>query len=179
MVRLDARTRRAGELTLVEGRLHNGESESVRVTVETPLSPVYPPRADGRPVRGWRPSEGRTTLLLAADQCVGVGFATPAAPEEPALRVVTTDRDPATDGGIVPSPDGVVSALGDPLPPAAVGRSTSATPTAMGSTEKRRGARDHGQSPERTHAEVRRLRRAAEGVATRAAAVERRLERER
>jgi len=182
MVRLDARSRRVGGVTLVEGRLHNDADEPVRATVATPLSPVYPPRSEGRPVSGWRPSEGETTLLLAAGQRVGVGFATPAPPGEPSLRVATTERDPATDDGIVASPGGVVEALGDPLPPAAVERSesTGSDPTAAKSAPSgSRDTRDDTRSAGQVHAEVRRLRRAAESVATRAAVVERRLGGER
>ncbi|PSQ38786.1 hypothetical protein BRD13_05520 [Halobacteriales archaeon SW_5_70_135] len=173
MVRLDARTRRVGGLTLVEGRLRNDEDRPVRATVETPCSPVYPPQSGDRPVQGWRPSEGRTRLLLAADQRVGVGFATPVAPEEPALRLVATERDPATDGGIVATPEGVADALGDPLPPAVVeGHGASGSGPAASNLAERdtRGDRPSGV----TRAEVRRLRRTAESVAARAATVERR-----
>jgi len=178
MVRLEVRTRRVDGLTLVEGRLHNDDRRPVRTTVETSCSPVYPPRSSGRPVRGWQPSEGQTRLLLAAGQRAGVGFAPPVAPDGPALRVVATERDPSTDGGMAATPEGVVDALGDPLPPEAVEefgaseRGATALPGGSGGTDGERPAAV-------TRAEVQRLRRAAEGVVARAVAVERGLGGER
>ncbi len=128
MVRLAVETRRVAGHTLVEGRLRNDAPAAVRVTLSTPLSPVYPPRSRGRPVEGWRPDEGRTTVCLAAGQRAGVGFASPAAPDERALTVVETERAPAGDGGLTPTPGGVVGALGDPLPPPEVTTGPPADP---------------------------------------------------
>jgi len=193
MVRLAVDTRRVAGHTLVEGRLHNDASEAVRVTLATPLSPVYPPRSRGRPVAGWRPAEGRTTVCLAVDQHVGVGFATPATPDERALTVVETERAPATDGGLTATPAAVVDALADPLPPPEVTRSAppadsgemGATPTAAadGLSAPRLDdspPADAGTAPDTPGRDsgpsLRRLRRAATDLARATAAVERRLE---
>lgn len=134
MVRLDVDTRRVAGHTLVEGRLHNDATETVRVTLATPLSPVYPPRSRGRPVEGWHPAAGHTRLCLAAGQRAGVGFATPARPDGQVLTVVETERAPAPDGGLTATPRGVVGALGDPLPPPEV---TTGPPVAAGSSPDR------------------------------------------
>ncbi len=209
MLRLDVDTRRVAGHTLVEGRLHNDAPSAVRVTLATPLSPVYPPRSHGRPVEGWRPDEGRTTVCLAAGQHAGVGFATPAtpaSPDEQALVVVETEPDPTPDGGLTATPAGVLGALGDPLPPPAVTTdrepsvascraSTRATDTpaavanAAEASARETDAADSSDERTNEHGEtarsgdgdpdLRRLRRAATDLARAAAAAEGRLGGER
>lgn len=180
MVRLAVDTRRVAGHTFVEGHLHNDADVTVRVTLATPLSPVYPPRSHGRPVDGWRPEEGHTVIRLAAGQRVGVGFATPAVPDESAMTVVETERDPATDGGLT-TPSAVVDALGDPLPPPEVAADpptgSDASRTTADTTEAGDGAVFGGvtRADADTDADLQRLRRAAADLARAAADAERRL----
>lgn len=108
----DARTTRAGGVTFVAVTVANDGSTPRRVRIESELDgPVWPPRTNGVPEEGW--SEAGFEAVLAPGERRGVGYATPAPPDEPAVSVTATDvpedgdedaRDPVRD-------------LGDPRPP--------------------------------------------------------------
>lgn len=118
---VDWTTARAGDATLVSVVLRVDRPRRVRVTNKLD-GPVWPPRRRGVPAAGWDETgfEGRVEERRA------LGYATPAAPNEPPVDVEWlgpaddapergTDRAgvPAVD----PTADGVVRALGDPRPP--------------------------------------------------------------
>lgn len=109
MVSLDCHTAVAGDATLV--RLHLASEEPTHVRVENCLDgPVWPPRCQGVPEAGWDDDgfagvvEGRLAL----------GYATPADPSDPPVRVV--DERPPDDGESL-SPESLVRQLGDAAPP--------------------------------------------------------------
>ena len=85
-------TRRQG-VTLVSLVLANPHDEPARVRLESQLDgPVWPPRRNGRPEPGWDASgfEG----VVAAGERVGLGYATPAEPVEPAAEIVRVEPAP-------------------------------------------------------------------------------------
>lgn len=131
MVELDVQTERRDCVTFVAATVRNDGRTGRRVTLRTGLDPVWPPRRQGVPAAGW--DEDRIILTVAAGRERGVGFATPAAPNEPVLTVVETAAVDGNAGETAtePTPEHVVRALGDPTPPAdavpVAGRAEAAT----------------------------------------------------
>lgn len=117
MVTVDSRCRRVDDRTLVECRLWNDGDAPVGVRLESRLDgAVHPPRADGVPGAGW---SGETwTGRVDAGARVGVGFATPAAPREPPVRVESIPSEASAGRfGVEPSAAALVRELSDPRPP--------------------------------------------------------------
>ncbi|WP_336326735.1 DUF7857 domain-containing protein [Halovenus sp. HT40] len=109
MATLDWTCETVDGVTLVELVVTAERSERVRI--ESKLSPVWPPRRQGRPEAGWDGErfEGR----VEADDRLVVGFASPAEPVEPPVDLQT--EPPAEDDDI--DPRDVIRALGDGVPP--------------------------------------------------------------
>ena len=109
MATLDWTCETIGGVTLVELVVTAEQAEQVRI--ESNLSPVWPPRRQGHPEAGWdgESFEGR----VEADDCLVVGFASPAEPVEPPVDLQT--EPPADDDDI--DPQAVIRALGDGIPP--------------------------------------------------------------
>ncbi len=112
MATLDWNQTRTDGVTLVELMVTTETEREIRL--DSALSPVWPPRRQGQPVTGW---DGTTfTTVVAADERLVVGYASPAPPDgkpaelETAPPTETADRD-----GI--DPHAVVRALGDARPP--------------------------------------------------------------
>lgn len=117
MVTVDSRCRRVDDRTLVECRLRNDGDVAERVRLESRLDgAVHPPREDGIPAAGW--AAGTWTGRVDAGACVGVGFATPAAPLEPPVRVESSPAEASAGRfGVEPSAAALVRELSDPRPP--------------------------------------------------------------
>ncbi|MDZ5812931.1 hypothetical protein U4E84_16445 [Halorubrum sp. AD140] len=82
--------------SLVRCLVHNDDAVSRRMRIEGRFdAPVLPPRRAGVPEPGWDATG--VTLRLDPDERRGVGFAVPAPPVEPPVRVV--DGGDAGDGG--------------------------------------------------------------------------------
>lgn len=119
MTELQWTVRREGDVTLVEAVLSRdpapmSEDPALRVTVESRLQPVWPPRSDGVPIAGW--SGERFETAVPAGGRVAVGFASPAEPADPPIEIVDRDRGEVSSAeGATPSD--VLRALGDPSPP--------------------------------------------------------------
>lgn len=112
MARLDCTQESLDGVTLVECRLASEARE--RVTLEaTHEAPIWPPRRQGVPAAGW--DEPRWTGVVPADGPLALGYATPAEPSDPPMRIV--DSDPPPDKATTPGPRAVIRALGDPRPP--------------------------------------------------------------
>ncbi|WP_440990383.1 DUF7857 domain-containing protein [Haloarchaeobius baliensis] len=119
MVELDVETERRDCVTFVAATVHNDGHTARRVTLEPACRPVWPPRRQGVPATGW--DGDAVTLTVPAGRTAGVGFATPAAPDEPVLTVAAVGVVDGTRGEnaeMDPAPEHVVRALGDPTPPA-------------------------------------------------------------
>jgi hypothetical protein len=128
MVSLTCSASRTEGVTLVTGRVENGDDDrAYRVRLESQFDgPVWPPRRRGRPAAGWD-ADG-FECVLAAGETRALGYASPARPVEPPLVVADTDPvDPDIDDTsftprvavpeVEDTPDGVVRALGSPAPP--------------------------------------------------------------
>ncbi len=141
MLDLDCRVREVGDVTLVDAVVESAAPTPRRVRIETALEgPVWPPRRDGVPERGWDGDafEG----VVPADGRLALGFASPAAPTEPPVFVVDHERaDPDDERSATPppaneriddctagradlrvpvherTPTGILRALGSPAPP--------------------------------------------------------------
>lgn len=113
MARLETARHAADGATLVEIRLESDVSE--HVTLEpTHAGPCWPPRRHGVPEVGWSP-EGWSGVV-PADEPLALGYATPAEPADPPVRIV--DAEPAAAADAEPAePRDVLRALGDPRPP--------------------------------------------------------------
>lgn len=112
MVSLDCAHETVDGVTLVEVRLESDGRE--RVTLEpTHDGPIWPPRRQGVPEQGWH--EDGWTGVVSGDEPVALGYATPAEPADPPVRIA--DRGPAPDEHDAPGPRAVLRALGDPRPP--------------------------------------------------------------
>lgn len=112
MARLDCTQDSLDGVTLVECRLESEAPE--RVTLEpTHDAPVWPPRRQGVPEAGW--TDDAWTGVVLPEEPLALGYATPAAPDDPPMRIV--DSEPAHDEESAPDPRAVIRALGDPRPP--------------------------------------------------------------
>ncbi|PSP91467.1 hypothetical protein BRC87_03005 [Halobacteriales archaeon QS_4_66_20] len=105
-------TRRDG-VTLVELVATAEAEEWIRVTSR--LQPVWPPRRQGVPVAGWDGAsfEGR----VGPDAPLVLGYASPAAPQEPPARLEPVDADNEPPDGAGVSPRAIVRTLGESAPP--------------------------------------------------------------
>ncbi|WP_433629075.1 hypothetical protein [Halomicrococcus sp. NG-SE-24] len=132
----DARTGVHGTVTLVELVVENPAETATRIRVGNRLDgPVWPPRREGVPESGW--DDGGFESVVAADSSRSLGYASPAAPEDPPVEVVWTERagTPTDDSGSGPAGGagldaaavavdaeatvaGAIRSLGDPRPPA-------------------------------------------------------------
>jgi len=142
MVSLTCETTREDGVTLVTAQVTNsGRRRRVRLEHDADGA-VWPPRTEGVPAAGW---EGTTfECVLAAGERRALGYATPAAVEEP-LTVAATepvDAEPAastipTAGvpAVADSRAGVIRALGAPVPPRDAVPDPAPTDTATESTE--------------------------------------------
>lgn len=112
MARLECAQETADGVTLVEVHLASDVRE--RVTLEpTHEGPCWPPRRHGVPETGWS-AEGWTGVV-PADEPRALGYATPADPADPPVRIA--DSEPAPDESEPATPRDVLRALGDPRPP--------------------------------------------------------------
>jgi hypothetical protein len=112
MACLDCTAEDCGGLTLVELSLESDAPE--RVTLErTHETPIWPPRRQGVPERGWA-ADGWTGIVRPGAPR-SLGYATPGEPPAPPMRVSETDPEPATTAAA--GPRDVLRALGDPRPP--------------------------------------------------------------
>lgn len=107
---------RSDGVTFVRAQVTNRRSTPQRVALRVQVDgPVWSPRSDTVNVSQWRGD--RWEARIEPGQTVGLGFATPAAPEEPVLEVAdrgraTTDDEPAAED--------VISELEPARPPADV-----------------------------------------------------------
>lgn len=110
MVSLDWETTAAGDATLVTAALESDDPTRVRVA-NCLDGPVWPPRRQGVPAAGWDEDgfagvvDGRRVL----------GYACPADPADPPVRIVGERPPDDANGGL--SPRDLVRQLGDPAPP--------------------------------------------------------------
>jgi hypothetical protein len=126
MVTLECTATRTDGITLVTGRLEN-EGAPRHVRVEHRLDgPVWPPLRRSVPAAGW--SDGAFECELAAAETRALGYATPAPADDDPLTVVDVCPVDAAGGGdgfeprapvptVEPTANGVLRALGSPLPP--------------------------------------------------------------
>jgi len=128
MVTLDCETERTDGVTLV--RLYVTAEHRRRVRVENRLDgPVWPPRREGQPAAGW---DGDTFEgVVAPDERLVAGYATPAPPADPPAEVV--GDDPAAPG----TPAGPVGVEGGERTPADRARAADG-----GETERAVGGSD-------------------------------------
>lgn len=108
MATLDWELTHRNGITLVELSVTTDSDEQVRI--ESNLEPVWPPRRQGVPVAGWDDTgfEGS----VAPDRPLVVGYASPAAPEEPPAKLVSPREDERET-----TAREVVRSLGDASPP--------------------------------------------------------------
>ena len=112
MASLECERRTHDDVTLVELTLESDVAARVELR-PTHGGPLWPPRRQGVAERGW--SADGWTGVVPADEPLALGYATPADPDDPPVRVAgrgppPTESDPA-------SPRDVIRALGDPRPP--------------------------------------------------------------
>jgi hypothetical protein len=122
MVSLTCETTREGGVTLVTARVTNADRRR-RVRLEHDAAgAVWPPRTEGVPAAGW---DGPTfECVLDAAETRALGYATPAAVEDPLVVAGTEPVDSETGfethesvPDVPDGPTGVVRALGTPVPP--------------------------------------------------------------
>lgn len=122
MVDVECRTAREAGVTFVAAVVRNGTGVRRRIRVEATIDgPAWPPRRRGVPVDGW---EGNAYVAeIPPGGTEALGFASPAPPETPPVRVanhrrVAPDdgRSPGT-GADASSADDVLRRLADPAPP--------------------------------------------------------------
>lgn len=130
MVRLSCTASRENGVTLVTGRVENpGDRRRVRLTSRLD-GPLWPPRRQGVPARGW--DDETFECVLAADEVRPLGVASPAPPADPPFVIEATEPVDTDDGiaprvavpAVDPTPESVVRTLGAPRPP----RDAVATP---------------------------------------------------
>jgi hypothetical protein len=121
MVSVSATAERDDGVTLVEVVAEAGDDGPRQVRVRTDLDgPVWPPRRRGVPEARWDADDFE--VVLEADETRVRGFATPALPEDPLVRLVhsrpvETASPDATAKPAPRTPDAVVRRLGNPVPP--------------------------------------------------------------
>lgn len=108
MASLDWEVSHSDGITLVELAVTAHTDEQVRI--ESTLEPVWPPRRQGVPVAGWDDTgfEGS----VEAERPLVVGYASPAAPEEPPAKLVSSGEDESET-----TAREVLRTLGDASPP--------------------------------------------------------------
>jgi hypothetical protein len=135
---LETNTDRRDGVTLVEGWAKNDGDGHRRIAIEVELDgPIWPPRREGVPERGWDREDGRLTATLSPGERYGFGFATPAAPSDPPVTLVSDEPGQPSEG-IERSPAGVVRALGDPSPPVDLASTPDAPDGRTGGDRNRR-----------------------------------------
>lgn len=137
MARLDWHVTREGGVTLVHLLVTSEATERIRI--ENRLDgPVWPPRSQGVPEEGWT-DEGFEGVV-AADERLVLGYASPADPTEPPARIAAAEP---VDGDRCEDPVSardVVRTLGDPTPP------RDAVPQDADSTQARETALENDRS---------------------------------
>ncbi|NHN46399.1 hypothetical protein G9464_02125 [Halostella sp. JP-L12] len=160
MVELACRTERRDGVTLVEAVVENDGGVTRRVRLESTLDgPAWPPRRRGVPVDDWNADAVARTL--APGERAGVGFASPAPPASPPVRVAESRRveaggegDASGEGGEATDAADVVRRLGDPSPPRdavppsdpEAGAKAVAEATSEGNDGERDGTRHEGRA---------------------------------
>ncbi|MFC7071869.1 hypothetical protein ACFQJ7_10515 [Halovenus rubra] len=125
MATLDWQLEDTGAVTLVELSVRSDRTKQVRI--ESRLQPVWPPRQQGVPARGWNDSSFEGTVH--SGEPLVVGYATPASPVEPPAEI--TDTGSPTQEPTV-TPETIVRTLGDSRPP----RETLSKPEQANSLEE-------------------------------------------
>lgn len=135
MVEITCRTDRREGVTLVEAVVRNDGDVTRRVRLEHALGgPVWPPRRRGVPVDDW--NDDAVERTLSPGERTGIGFASPAPPTSPPVRVAESrrvgeaverrgDRGEGAAGNAVDASEvsaagdaaDVLRELGDPSPP--------------------------------------------------------------
>lgn len=130
MVALDVDVERASGHTFVRAVVHNTHGTDQVVRLESQLDgPTWPPRDGDVPVPEWNGDSW--VSYVPAGKKRGVGFASPAEPDDPALVVAETERAPRDEYETI---DQVIAELDHWSPPSSV----------MGD---RRAARTGGERP--------------------------------
>jgi len=115
MVTLDCTTSAHDGVTLVTVRLRDIDGPT-RVRISSRLDgPVWPPRREGVPERGWT-DEGFDGVVGPGTDVLG--YATPAPPSNPPAELVTAEPVADTHDELTTDPESVLRQLGDPTPPA-------------------------------------------------------------
>lgn len=110
-------TETAGESTLVAAVIRNDDPGPQRVRVTNRLDgPVWPPRVHGVPAAGW--DDGGFEGVVAGDDLLALGYATPAEPADPPAELAWVE--PAGESEPETTARSVVRERGDPRPPADV-----------------------------------------------------------
>lgn len=117
MATLDWHQSRRDGVTLVELQVSSDTRKLVRI--ESTLDPVWPPREQGTPVAGW--DDGSFERIVAADDTLAVGYASPAEPTDPPVELVderplSADEDPHVAAESVTART-LVRTLGEASPP--------------------------------------------------------------
>jgi hypothetical protein len=117
MVSIETTTSRRDGVTCVEAVLANEAAVPLRVTCTVAPDRLWPPLRRGVPEAGW--DDDTVTVTVPAGGRTGVGFATPAPPDEECITVAseTAEADAAGDGEPMADVGGVVRTLGDGRPP--------------------------------------------------------------
>lgn len=91
MVQVETDCRRAGEITLVKAAVTNTRSTPQTVRLESTLDgPTWPPVRNGTVRPEW--NNGVWEATIDAGETVGLGFATSAEPQTPAMEVASLKR---------------------------------------------------------------------------------------
>ncbi|MBO4247858.1 hypothetical protein IL252_08535 [Halomicrobium sp. IBSBa] len=153
MVSVDASATAIDGVTLVTVSLAS-DGPARRVRVEQRLDgPVWPPRCEGEPERGW--DESGYEGVVPADGRLALGYATPAPPAQ--QPVVVEEREVVPDTADAADEDAttVLQRLGDPSPPrdgvpepAAVRADPRPDCDTATAAEETPDAPDHSPSPE-------------------------------
>lgn len=112
MASLEWHIDRAGAISLVQ--LAVTSDRTARITLESSLTPVWPPRRRGRPIPGW--DGAKYVGTVDAGQRLLVGYATPATPADPPATLIKTEPVDNASDGAPNTPTGVVQTLGAARP---------------------------------------------------------------